>query len=220
VPCDIGHSKKNIVIYDKMVRFFHKRRQYMAITNVLFAGVGGQGIILASKILVKCAFISGYMVRESELHGMAQRGGSVTSHVRYGEAVYSPLIHKGKADFLVALEELEGLRYVHYLKRDGKVILNQKQVVPFSVHLGIAPYPENAKSLLKAMGLQVDSVNALEIANTLGNPKVENIIVMGVLSQYLPFSTSVWEKAIQESVPVKTIDINLIAFRKGRDLAK
>lgn len=191
----------------------------MQITNVLFSGVGGQGIVLASKILVTCAFTSGYMVKESELHGMAQRGGSVTSHVRFGEKVYSPLIHKGKADFLVALEELEGLRYVHYLRRDGKVILNQKQVVPFSVRLGIAPYPENAKSQLESMGLYVDSVNALEIAGSLGNPKVENIIVMGVLSRYLPFPVFAWETSIKESVPAKTIDVNLAAFRRGRDLS-
>ena len=189
----------------------------MAITNVLFSGVGGQGIILASKILTKCAFISGYMVKESELHGMAQRGGSVTSHVRFGEDVYSPLIHKGRADFLVALEELEGLRYAYYLKPDGKVILNQKRIIPSSVNPAVAPYPEDVKAQLEAMGFHVDSVNALEIANNLGNPKVENIIVMGVLSRYMPFPLSVWETVIKESVPAKTIEINLAAFGKGRE---
>jgi indolepyruvate ferredoxin oxidoreductase, beta subunit len=192
----------------------------MGIINVLFSGVGGQGIILASKILAKCAFDSGYMVKESELHGMAQRGGSVTSHVRFGEEVYSPLIHKGKADFLVALEELEGLRYAFYLKTDGKVILNRKKVVPSSINPAVAPYPEDVESQLKSMGFHVDSVNALEIANDLGNPKVENIIVMGMLSRYMPFSLSVWEKVIKESVPVKTIDINLSAFEKGRALVE
>lgn len=191
----------------------------MGITNVLFAGVGGQGIILASKILAKCAFVSGFMVKESELHGMAQRGGSVTSHVRFGEEVYSPLIHKGKADFLVALEELEGLRYAYYLKPDGKVILNQKKVVPSFINPSASKYPEDAKSQLESMGFHVDAVNAVEIANELGSAKMENIIVMGVLSPYLPFIMAVWEKVIQESVPPKTIDINLIAFRKGRELA-
>jgi len=190
----------------------------MGITNVLFAGVGGQGIILASKILAKCAFVSGYMVKESELHGMAQRGGSVTSHVRFGEEVYSPLIHRGKADFLVALEELEGLRYAYYLKPDGKVILNQKMVMPSFINPS-STYPEDAKSQLESMGFHVDAVNAVEIANDLGSAKMENIIVMGVLSPYLPFIMSVWEKVIQESVPPKTIDINLMAFRKGRELA-
>lgn len=192
----------------------------MGITNVLFSGVGGQGIILASKILAKCAFDSGYMVKESELHGMAQRGGSVTSHVRFGEEVYSPLIHKGKADFLVALEELEGLRYAFYLKPDGKVILNQKRVVPSSLNPAVAPYPKDVKSQLEAMGFHVDNVNAFEIANNLGNPKLDNIIVMGILSRYLPFTISTWETVIKKSVPVKTIEINLVAFGKGREIAE
>jgi len=192
----------------------------MGIINVLFSGVGGQGIILASRILAKCAFVSGYMVKESELHGMAQRGGSVTSHVRFGEEVYSPLIHKGKADFLVALEELEGLRYAYYLKPKGKVILNQKRIMPSSLNPAVAPYPEDVKSQLESMGFHVDNVNALEIANNLGNPKVENIIVMGLLSRYMPFPLSAWEKVIRESVPVKTIEINLAAFEKGRALTE
>jgi indolepyruvate ferredoxin oxidoreductase beta subunit len=192
----------------------------MGIINVLFSGVGGQGIILASKILAKCAFDSGYMVKESELHGMAQRGGSVTSHVRFGEEVYSPLIHKGKADFMVALEELEGLRYAFYLKPDGKVILNQKRVVPPSVNPAVAPYPEDVKHQLESMGFHVNSVNALEIANNLGNPKVENIIVMGILSRYMPFPLSAWEEVIKKSVPAKTIEINLAAFGKGREITE
>jgi len=192
----------------------------MGIINVLFAGIGGQGIILASKILAKCAFVSGYMVKESELHGMAQRGGSVTSHVRFGEEVYSPLIPRGKADFLVALEELEGLRYAYYLKPYGKVILNQKKVMPSSINTSYAPYPEDVKSQLESMDFHVDTVNAFEIANTLGNPKLENIIVMGILSRYLPFTISTWETVIEGSVPVKTIEINLTAFKKGREITE
>lgn len=191
----------------------------MGTTNVLFAGVGGQGIILASKILTKCAFVAGYTVKESELHGMAQRGGSVTSHVRFGDEVYSPLIHRGKADFLVALEELEGLRYAYYLKPGGKVILNLKKVIPSYLNPSFGPYPEDADAQLKAMQFDVDSVNAFAIANELGNPKLENIIVMGVLSRYLPFIQSVWESVIRQSVPYKTIDINLDAFRRGREMA-
>ena len=189
----------------------------MGITSVLFSGVGGQGIILASKILAQCAFAAGYMVKESELHGMAQRGGSVTSHVRFGEEVYSPLIHKGKADFLVALEELEGLRYAYYLKPDGRIILNQKRVMPSSVTQHSAQYPEDVKSQLETMGFKVDEVNAVETAKNLGNPKVENIILIGMLSRYLPFPLSVWETVIRESVPAKTIEINIIAFEKGRE---
>jgi indolepyruvate ferredoxin oxidoreductase beta subunit len=189
----------------------------MEIVNVLFSGVGGQGIILASKILTRCAYISGYMVKESELHGMAQRGGSVTSHVRFGEEIYAPLISKGKADYLVALEELEGLRYAYYLKPGGIVILNRKRVIPSSLNPEIAPYPEDVKSQLEAMGFHVDDVNAFEIANDMGNSKMENIIVMGILSRYLPFTISAWETVIKESVPPKTIEVNLAAFQKGRE---
>lgn len=192
----------------------------MGITNVLLAGVGGQGIILASKILTKCAFVSGYRVKESELHGMAQRGGSVTSHVRFGEEVNSPLIHRGKADFLIALEELEGLRYVYYLKPGGRVILNRKKVVPVYLNPSFGDYPDDAEAQMKAMNFDVDTVNAFAIANELGNVKLENIIVMGVLSHYLPFIQSVWESVIKESVPVKTIDVNLTAFRRGRELLR
>lgn len=192
----------------------------MEITSVLFSGVGGQGIILASKILAKCAFASGYMVKESELHGMAQRGGSVTSHVRFGQEVYSPLIHRGKADFLVAMEELEGLRYTYYLKPNGRVILNQRRIMPSSINPDSIPYPEDVKSQLEAMGFHVDEVNALEIAKNLGNPKVENIILIGMLSWYLPFPLSKWETVIKESVPAKTIEINITAFEKGREIIK
>jgi indolepyruvate ferredoxin oxidoreductase beta subunit len=138
--------------------------------------------------------------------------------VRFGEEVYSPLIHRGKADFLVALEELEGLRYAYYLKPDGMVILNQKRIIPSSINPALAPYPEDVKTRLEAMGFHVDSVNALEIADNLGNPKVENIIVMGILSRYMPFPLSVWETVIKKSVPGKTIEINLAAFEKGRAL--
>jgi indolepyruvate ferredoxin oxidoreductase beta subunit len=192
----------------------------MGTINVLFSGVGGQGIILASKILTQCAFVSGYMVKESELHGMAQRGGSVTSHVRFGEEAYSPLIQKGKADFLIALEELEGLRYADYLKPDGYVILNQKRVMPSALNQDLTPYPEDVKAQLEDMGFHVDAVNAFEIANNLGNPKLDNIIVMGMLSRYLPFTISTWETVIQESVPAKTIELNLSAFKVGREIIK
>ncbi|MEW6587312.1 MAG: indolepyruvate oxidoreductase subunit beta [Nitrospirota bacterium] len=192
----------------------------MGIVNVLFSGVGGQGVILASRILAQCAFVSGYMVKESELHGMAQRGGSVTSHVRFGEEVYAPLIPKGKADFLVALEELEGLRYAYYLKPSGTVILNRKEVVPSSLNPEVAPYPKDVKARLEAMGFYVNSVDAFRIAESLGNPKLDNIIVMGMLSRYLPFTIAKWEKVIEEFVPVKTIELNLAAFRKGREIAE
>jgi len=187
------------------------------ITSILLAGVGGQGIVLASKILAKCAFTAGFMVKESELHGMAQRGGSVISHVRFGEEVYSPLIPRGKADFMVALEELEGLRYTYFLKSSAQVILNSKQVAPSIIIPENSSYPENVKEKLESCGFRVDAIKALEIAKELGNLKVENIILVGALSRYLPFTMADWQKTIEESVPVKTIEINMKAFETGRN---
>ena len=189
----------------------------MNITSILLAGVGGQGIVLASKILAKCAFTAGFMVKESELHGMAQRGGSVISHVRFGEEVYSPLIPRGKADFMVALEELEGLRYTYFLKSSAQVILNSKQVAPSIITPENSRYPENIKQKMEARGFRVDTVKALEIAKELGNLKVENIILVGALSRYLPFTMADWQKTIEESVPAKTIEINIKAFETGRN---
>jgi indolepyruvate ferredoxin oxidoreductase, beta subunit len=185
--------------------------------SVLFAGVGGQGIILASTILAKCAFEQGLMVKQSELHGMAQRGGSVISHVRFGEEVYSPLIPKGRADFLVALEELEGLRYNFYLKPGGTLILNKKKVVPPTADPDKNPYPEDVKKQLECAGFHVVEIDALEIAKSLGNPKVENVIIVGALSSFIQFPLEAWEKAVRESVPRKTVDINIDAFNKGRE---
>ena len=190
----------------------------MNITSILLAGVGGQGIVLASKILAKCAFSAGFMVKESELHGMAQRGGSVISHVRFGEEVYSPLIPGGKADFLVALEELEGLRYTYFLKPSAQVILNSKQVAPSIIIPENSRYPENIKEKLESSGFRVDAVKALEKAKELGNLKVENIILIGALSRYLPFTVEDWQRTIEESVPVKTIEINMKAFITGREI--
>jgi indolepyruvate ferredoxin oxidoreductase, beta subunit len=190
----------------------------MRTVSILFAGVGGQGIVLASRIVARCAFAAGYTVKESELHGMSQRGGSVISHVRFGEVVYSPLIPKGKAEFLVALEELEGLRYSYYLKPKGIVILNEKRVMPVTVNPDTNPYPEDVKARLIEMGFQVDTVNALEVSKELGNPKIENIIVLGLLSQHLPMPLSDWEKTIHDSVPPKTLEINLKAFERGREI--
>ncbi len=190
----------------------------MDVINILFSGVGGQGIILAGRLLAKCAFNAGHMVKESEVHGMAQRGGSVVSHVRFGKEVFSPLIPVGKADFLVAMEELEGLRYTYFLKPRGRVVLNMRKVPP--PHLNPStPYPEDAVSRLNAMGFQVDELDALAIAKNAGSPKVENIVLVGTLSHYLPFPMSVWEETIRESVPSRFIDMNLAAFQRGREIS-
>ncbi|HYQ60766.1 MAG TPA: indolepyruvate oxidoreductase subunit beta [Desulfatiglandales bacterium] len=189
----------------------------METTSVLFAGVGGQGIILASKILARCAFNEGLMVKESELHGMAQRGGSVVSHVRYGPEVYSPLIPLGRADFLVAMEELEGLRYEPYLKPGAAVVLNQRQVMPALVNAETGQYPADAGAQLRSRNFRVVELNALEMAKGLGNLKVENIILLGALSRYLAFRVELWERTIAEAVPTKTVELNLKAFQAGRE---
>lgn len=190
----------------------------MPVTSILFSGVGGQGIILASKVLVRCAFECGYMVKESEMHGMAQRGGSVTGHVRFGKDVYSPLIPKGEADCLVAMEELEGLRNADYLKPGGRVILNKRKILPSFVKTGVE-YPENIKSCLDSLGFRVKEIDAVEMAKQLGNIRVENLVLLGTLSGYLPMPLSAWRGAIKESVPKSTIELNLAAFKLGRDFA-
>ncbi len=193
----------------------------METVSVLFAGVGGQGIVLASKILAKVAFDSGLMVKESELHGMAQRGGSVVSHVRFGEEVHSPLIPLGRADILVSLEELEGLRYINFLKKDGTVIFNKNVSIPSTVRpdTGLT-YPEDAEGKLRVMGYNVVKIEAKEVAKSAGNLKSENIAVLGLLSNYLNLSEQTWQETISKSVPSKTIEVNLKAFQGGRTLAK
>ncbi|MBF0327899.1 MAG: indolepyruvate oxidoreductase subunit beta [Nitrospirae bacterium] len=188
----------------------------MSTTNILFSGVGGQGIILASRLVAKCAFNAGIMVKESELHGMAQRGGSVVSHVRYGDEVNSPLIPAGHADVLVAMEELEGLRYTHFLKEGGKVILNLRKIPPPNINPS-TPYPDDAPARLASMGFGVVTLDAMAIAKDCGTPKAENIVLVGALSNYLAFDTPLWEETIKESVPAKFLDANLTAFHKGRE---
>jgi indolepyruvate ferredoxin oxidoreductase, beta subunit len=190
----------------------------MNITSVLFAGVGGQGIILASAILAKAAFINGLMVKESELHGMAQRGGSVISHVRFGSEVHSPLIPRAAADFLVALEELEGLRNLSYLKPAGIVVLSNKQIVPPSADQITNPYPSDALKSMETEGFRVYAFDSLAVAREVGNLKVENVIMVGALSTFLEFPMDAWEQAISQSVPQKTVQINIDAFKKGRGI--
>ena len=191
----------------------------MAITSVLLSGVGGQGIILASKVVGRCAFAAGCDVKESELHGMAQRGGSVISHVRFGDVVHSPLIPQGQADFYVALEELEGLRYLSFLKPGALVVLNRKQIVPATVHPETNPYPDDVMAKLEAGGFQVVGIDAAEIARRVGNMKVENIILVGALSRFLGFPVETWETVIRELVPEKFVALNLQAFHAGREAA-
>ncbi len=188
----------------------------MATTSVLFSGVGGQGIILASQVVGRCAFMAGLDVKESELHGMAQRGGSVISHVRFGDVVHSPLIPAGKADFYLALEELEALRYLPFLSPGARIVLNRKQIVPASV-TEESPYPEDVQAQLEAEGFSVLCIDASEVAKQVGNMQVENLVLVGALSRYLDFPLAMWEDVIKKMVPEKFIVVNLQAFRAGRE---
>ncbi len=188
--------------------------------SVVFAGVGGQGVILASKVLMETAMNAGFDVRESEIHGMAQRGGSVECNVRFGKSVYSPLIPKGGADFIVAFEMLEALRKIEYLNDTGKLIVNRLQIQPSSVVNGDSVYPtdiepwiiENVKNQLF-----VDTAEALK---TVGNAKALNILMLGVLSQSLDFTVDDWHNAIRSLVKPKFIDLNISAFDLGRKLTQ
>jgi len=188
----------------------------MPITNVLLVGVGGQGILLASEILAKVAFEEGYDVKKSEVHGMAQRGGSVSSEVRFGPKIYSPLIRKGGADFLLALEKLEALRFIDYLKKEGVLILNDLEIPPLMVSLGKEEYPKDILVHLKKKTSRIVKIAATEIAQTAGNAKTFNLVLLGKLSTFLNFKSSSWEKVIRQEVPPHTIEVNLKAFELGK----
>lgn len=186
------------------------------ITNILLVGVGGQGILLTSEILAKVALEEGYDVKKSEVHGMAQRGGSVSSEVRFGDRVYSPLIRKGEVDFFVALEKLEALRFIDYLKKEGVLILNDLEVPPLMVNIGKEKYPEDISFYLKKRTSQIVEVEAKRIAETAGNPKTFNLVLLGKLSTFLNFKSDTWRKIIRQEVPSHTIEVNLKAFELGR----
>ena len=184
-------------------------------TNIVICGVGGQGIILASDVLCQAAFLEGCDVKKSEVHGMAQRGGSVITHVRFGKKVYSPLIEEGTADFLLAFEKLEALRYVHYLKKDGEIIVDNREIPPMSVLVGQAKYPQELNQKLRKLG-RIHFVDAANVALELGNIRVVNIILLGVLSKYLGFKKDSWEESIRENVKEKFVELNISAFDRGR----
>lgn len=186
--------------------------------NILIVGVGGQGVILASNALSEVAMESGFDVKKNESHGQSQRGGTVPSHIRYGKKVYSPIIGRGEADLVLAFEELEGLRFAHFLKADGRVILNRQRIYPPRVTSGMDRYPEDVPSLLREHGVETIEVDALSIANSLGNPLVVSTVLLGVLSKYLEFSKGQWEEVIRRLVPEKHRDVNLEAFAAGRGM--
>ena len=188
-------------------------------TDIVICGVGGQGIILASNVLCHTAFLEGYDVKKSEVHGMAQRGGSVITHVRIGDKVYSPLIEQENSDILLAFEKLEAMRYIHYLKKNGTAIVNDRKIPPMSVLTGAASYPENIETKLKRHG-KIYYVDAEKAALKLGNIRTVNIILLGVLSHLLWFKNKSWKVAITKNVKKKFVDLNIAAFHRGASFSK
>ncbi|NOY65364.1 MAG: indolepyruvate oxidoreductase subunit beta [Nitrospirae bacterium] len=186
--------------------------------NILFCGVGGQGILLASEVTSEALIRAGFDVKKSEVHGMAQRGGAVEAHLRYGDRVYSPLIEPGSVDVEVAFELLESLRYLPYLNTSSRVIVNTQRILPPAVATGLESYPDNIVDELKKRGIEVLPVNAFDMAKRLGEVRAVNMILVGVLSGYLPVEEDVFIEVIKERVKKAFVDINIKAFREGRNL--
>jgi indolepyruvate ferredoxin oxidoreductase beta subunit len=185
--------------------------------NILLVGVGGQGIILVSKILSAALIKAGYDIKMSEVHGMAQRGGAVTTQIRFGEKVYSPIIGKGSADFVVAFEKMEAMRWLDYLKPEGKLILNDFEIGSAPILAGKAEYPENITEELKER-TNLISLKASELATEIGNIRTMNIIMLAQLTKELGLEEIEWEEILKENIKPKFHDINLKAFEKSLSL--
>lgn len=185
-------------------------------TNVLFVGVGGQGTILASKILTMGLIENGYDVKMSEVHGMSQRGGSVSTQVRFGDKVYSPIIGEGMADILVAFEEMEAARYAKFLKKGGKMVVNTLCIPSMPILSGECDYPEHIVDALQERATTL-TLDATQIATELGNPKSANIVLLGALVQALGLTSLDWPSFISRTVKPRFVDVNLAAFQKGRE---
>jgi indolepyruvate ferredoxin oxidoreductase beta subunit len=190
----------------------------MKTQNIMIVGVGGQGSLLASKLLGRLLMNAGYDVKVSEVHGMSQRGGSVVTYVRFGDSVASPVIDAGEADYIISFELLEAARWLSFLKPDGKIITNTQQIDPLPVITGVAEYPENLVEKMAATGAHVDAVDALTLAEKAGSPKAVNIVLMGRLSKYFSLPEEAWQKAIEETVPAKFLELNKKAFALGQEL--
>ncbi len=190
----------------------------MKMGNIMIVGVGGQGTLLASRILGHVFMNEGYDVKVSEVHGMSQRGGSVVTYVKYGEKVYSPVICRGEADIILSFEELEAARWISYLKKDGVLITNTQKINPMPVVTGAMEYPENLIEKMKNIGVSCIDVNALALAREAGNEKAVNVVLIGVMSHYLGLAPEVLCEAIRVLVPEKFLDVNLKAFALGRNV--
>lgn len=188
----------------------------MKTTNIMIVGVGGQGTLLASKLLGRLLLKRGYDVKVSEVHGMSQRGGSVVTYVRYGEKVYSPVVDKGEADFIISFEMLEAARWVEYLKKGGTIVTNTQQINPMPVIIGAAEYPQNLAEKIAEKGINIEAFDALSLAEEAGTSKAVNLVLLGRISKYFDFTDEEWMQAIEESVPAKFLELNKRAFAMGK----
>jgi len=187
--------------------------------NILFCGVGGQGILLASEVTAYSLLAAGLEARKSEVHGMAQRGGSVTAQLRYGKKVYSPLISLGEADIVVAFELMEAVRYLPYMHSATRVIVNTHRIYPPAVATGKMDYPENVLAELTSRGIDVRELDAFKIAADVGEVRAVNIVMVGVLSTYLPIDEQVFLEVLNERIPERFREVNIRAFQEGRRIA-
>lgn len=187
----------------------------LKVHSILFAGVGGQGIIRASDIMCMVMMEAGFDVKKSEVHGMAQRGGCVNSDVRYGQKVYSPLAESGSGEILISFEKMEALRYLKFLRKDAAIIVNTEEIYPPAVNMGDSSYPNDVIGFLKNHYPKVIAFNAAELAQKAGNLKAANVVLLGALSNLLNVDKSVWESVIKQSFPQKLVKLNLDAFQMG-----
>lgn len=190
----------------------------METKNIMIVGVGGQGTLLASKLLGRILLDKGYDVKVSEVHGMSQRGGSVVTYVRYGDKVYSPIVDEGEADIVLSFELLEAARWAGYLKKGGVLLTNTQKTNPMPVITGAAEYPSELEDKLSKLDIKLDTMNALELAEKAGSAKTVNVVLLGRLSRYFDFDKETWLDAIEKSVPEKFIEMNKRAFELGAEL--
>ena len=189
----------------------------METKNIMIVGVGGQGSLLASKLLGRLLLQQGYDVKVSEVHGMSQRGGSVVTYVRYGDSVASPVIDKGEADYTVSFELLEAARWLPYLKPDGQIVTSTQQIDPMPVIIGAAEYPADLVEKMRATGAKVDAMDCLALANEAGSSKAVNLVLMGRLSHYFDLPDEAWQEAMAAVVPPKFLELNKKAFALGKN---
>lgn len=189
----------------------------METKSIMIVGVGGQGSLLASRLIGNVLLSQGYDVKVSEVHGMSQRGGSVVTYVKYGDEVCSPVVTKGEADIIISFEQLESARWLPYLKKGGHLVTSTQQIDPMPVITGAAVYPENIIEKIKAQGVDVIAVDALGLAEQAGTSKASNVVLMGVVSKKMDFSEGVWQAAIEQCVPAKFLELNKKAFELGRE---